>query len=1039
MEDLVAQIYSQYPWAGEETALRIAELSRSHNIKSSAIATALAQVLNPADSKKIQKHIADTLQDVKTSEQKSKEKVNEVKENIRQGSNILGKPTGIEAIAEISYAGSQALHRLSQGAADMIPGGGKADVFGGLLTGVTGATMGMAAIGTVFAKLMAEQDKQLRMMIDYGLVVGDNELFTELRGRAAGLGMSLGDLAKVTETTSVVLSRTTNNMFDGQMKFADFVAKSYSDNPTKRFGYSIQEYTHMLAAEADMLFQTNQMNDFNAITQKRILKSFETVNQLSLFLADNIGLQRSEAMRLRMEANQNEEFSHALFQNAQYITEQFGVEAATNIKESNEVMNMMLTTVFGEEFAKETEQIMANALSDISFDTSVVNNISGDTLSMLQTMGGNSAALYVDFLEDMIQGKVTGSDAILRIQELAKEIKAANARLSVDETGMAATRLRANIAAAPESFLTFTEDDLERLKEESVSASDVAGTSIDQLSNISIAFKEATNALTPGFETTEQLFDIVTTAGEKFGDTWVKLFGIENPRTIAQREKFNKEQAGYGFSNDAKTIFYNTSGGQGSSTANTVSAAESLAQVEVQLAQAQAQLKKHQDYINKSNTYIEEIKNDHAEIESINQEKVDQLQEQLDQDIQALNQIQQVDYDQQIDDLRNEMRQLIEDGKSQEARQLRTEELRLRRERSQQERKTQKAEDRVSDSREDLQRAKENQQRDIDRNAMILAEEQEANLELIEKTAIKLQKSQQAVQTLTKQRDEYTAIIDAYRTNTANIQDSNAPSITGPGAGMETLLNFIGKGEGSYESSNRGTIKGQGIVGSTHNTMRNGKTLTNMTFKEIFEKQAINDPTNTDRLFAVGKYQIIPSTMQEIFKHSGLSLDDKFTAENQDKLGKLLIQGNNGYFKRPKLAAYLRGEDISIEDAMLEFAQEWASMPNPYTGASYYGNGNRASHSVQEVATALRAARQENTTPTDSSPVTVTEAEIRRDQINERLDELNTQNDTLINNSDENINNKMLEISRLETELSIILEKIKEHQNVENARESING
>jgi hypothetical protein len=42
---------------------------------------------------------------------------------------------------------------------------------------------------------------------------------------------------------------------------------------------------------------------------------------------------------------------------------------------------------------------------------------------------------------------------------------------------------------------------------------------------------------------------------------------------------------------------------------------------------------------------------------------------------------------------------------------------------------------------------------------------------------------------------------------------------------------------------------------------------------------------------------------------------------------------------------------------MLELAREWASLPDPATGESVYGNGNKALHSVAEVKQALNSAR----------------------------------------------------------------------------------
>ena len=184
--------------------------------------------------------------------------------------------------------------------------------------------------------------------------------------------------------------------------------------------------------------------------------------------------------------------------------------------------------------------------------------------------------------------------------------------------------------------------------------------------------------------------------------------------------------------------------------------------------------------------------------------------------------------------------------------------------------------------------------------------------------------------------------------------DTQATTQAPSANGAVNILDFISSGEGGYGASNRGTI-GDDIVGSTlDNTTRGGKKLTEMTLGEIMEYQKIKDPNNTDRLFAVGAYQFIPSTLKIAMDGAGLSEDTVFTPEVQDRLGLELLLGS----KRPKLAAFIKGESDDITAAMTDFAKEWASAPDPKTGESRYGSGNKAKHSVEETRQALLRARQ---------------------------------------------------------------------------------
>ena len=193
-------------------------------------------------------------------------------------------------------------------------------------------------------------------------------------------------------------------------------------------------------------------------------------------------------------------------------------------------------------------------------------------------------------------------------------------------------------------------------------------------------------------------------------------------------------------------------------------------------------------------------------------------------------------------------------------------------------------------------------------------------------------------------------------------------------AARSSLLDFIGAGEGGYDSANRGTIGGN-IVGSQMTASRNGKDISSMTIGEIQRLQSIRDPNNPQRLFAVGKYQTIPVTLANAVEGLGLSENTVFSPEVQEQIGWFLVSE-----KRPRVGQYIRGEgSVTEDDAMMSLAREFASIPVPravrqgefgswpktdlQAGDSFYSNpsagrGNRAAHSVDETIAVLRAARQ---------------------------------------------------------------------------------
>jgi len=187
------------------------------------------------------------------------------------------------------------------------------------------------------------------------------------------------------------------------------------------------------------------------------------------------------------------------------------------------------------------------------------------------------------------------------------------------------------------------------------------------------------------------------------------------------------------------------------------------------------------------------------------------------------------------------------------------------------------------------------------------------------------------------------------QTQSARISPDKAEqtSSMGKSSANSALLDFISSGEGGYNSMNQGTSGGR-IVGSTHNASTIlGKNLTDMTVGEIMDLQA------SGKLFAAGRYQIIPGTMKLAVSRSGVSRSDKFSSSVQDRLGLALIY--NG--QRPRLSSYLQGKSDDLRGAMVDLAEEWASVPHPDTGRSAYPPANISSHTVEEVKKALTSAR----------------------------------------------------------------------------------
>lgn len=158
-------------------------------------------------------------------------------------------------------------------------------------------------------------------------------------------------------------------------------------------------------------------------------------------------------------------------------------------------------------------------------------------------------------------------------------------------------------------------------------------------------------------------------------------------------------------------------------------------------------------------------------------------------------------------------------------------------------------------------------------------------------------------------------VYELWREFTNTQENDTSPTPSSPE--IDDLLGAIGKAEGGsmgYDAINRGK------AGDTPGGMPG---LSNMSVGEVMKLQ------EDKKVFAAGKYQIIPSTLKGLVDSGVVKREDKFDSATQDKLANELIQR--------RLA---KAGDDPIKQ-QFELSKEFASIANPYTGVSYYaGRGN---------------------------------------------------------------------------------------------------
>ena len=150
------------------------------------------------------------------------------------------------------------------------------------------------------------------------------------------------------------------------------------------------------------------------------------------------------------------------------------------------------------------------------------------------------------------------------------------------------------------------------------------------------------------------------------------------------------------------------------------------------------------------------------------------------------------------------------------------------------------------------------------------------------------------------------------------------------------LLDLFGKSEGTDKG--RGYNETLGYGAYTGGDVE----LTGMTLNELdaLQTKMLKHPNNKWNSSAAGRYQIVRTTVRKLRKSMGLSGDELYDEDMQDRMAVALLEGR-GYSK------FLAGK-MSETAFLNNLAKEWASVPTA-SGRGFYGNQAKTPITPAEV------------------------------------------------------------------------------------------
>jgi len=525
MQEYFNNLVQNYPWATEEAL----EMLNSELTEGNMTIAKVAAIIG--DGSKATE-VAQAKNQSETAEKKAEKAKSAVETNMKNTSSAMKKVMSnaepANAIAELSHEVSKVIYNAGATVGNFLgPATGKIGKGVQMATKAGGYAMVTATgIGVVYAKLLTEQDKYARQLINYGSIVSDVDLYTTLRSSIRGLGMGFKMYADVTESALPFITASEGDVFKGQIALSQFLQDIDNNAAFRDFGMTIQQQSQFLAQEAETLYQLGELDKMNARGQDILINAFEGANKLGLFMADSLGQSRMDTLKLREEARNSDKLITGILQNAQFMNEHLGEQASANVQAAVGYFAPLAQATFGDEFREMFQRSVEATVGDIPFDQDAMNNIPQEFKEKLQTVGPGVLQMFEKMVEDTATGKISSpAEAVARQREFVKLVEQQLPRLAgQDELLNWANGFIAQAKVIPD---TFTTADIQELVDPNFIAdtAESADSTIDVIDDFSVTFQNIQEILTPGFGTIGNSAQFLTKNLLRFGKAVSGFFG----------------------------------------------------------------------------------------------------------------------------------------------------------------------------------------------------------------------------------------------------------------------------------------------------------------------------------------------------------------------------------------------------------------------------------------------------------------------------------------------------------------------------------
>ena len=388
-------------------------------------------------------------------------------------------------------------------------------IAGGVGKVVGKGVTGMAAFGGALAPLINAQEKNLRAMLEYGMMFDDGlRGATEMRGAAADFGMSIPEVLKGLDGMRHVFVNTEENLANSAMAFTRFTANlasaSRNDGPFNQFGLIGTDFIKSMGNLTTMFFELGELDSLNMVTRKKVAESFTTTQKIALAMADMTGTTREQLIQAGLDAERRDDVTSNLLRNKELLEEKYGEGVTVQMQLNADFINANMAKLFPS-IAGNIDKSLANFTQMLPATEDAFISLPQELAEILTIAGGGITQQVTEMIRLGLTGKIDQTEIAKRIRDIAKTAgNLPNAPAVGDPTMDAVNKFINEAVTVPGELVNATDQQIEQRVNEAGAKVEAADDSIEAQESAKVAFRSVQDQLLPGYEKLSGIFAVGT-------------------------------------------------------------------------------------------------------------------------------------------------------------------------------------------------------------------------------------------------------------------------------------------------------------------------------------------------------------------------------------------------------------------------------------------------------------------------------------------------------------------------------------------------